>query len=162
MTKKYTYMARTKLGNFKLTASENGLISIDFPKQKPSSQSADIPHQIKRNCAVAEKWLNEYFRSSVRKSKMPQIDSKNWSESRRKMSRELMKVKSGSTHSYQQLARFCGIPKGSRAIGQLLGSNPLPIMIPCHRILRSDGTLGGFSGGLSWKKRLLRHERSLK
>ncbi len=64
----------------------------------------------------------------------------------------------GDSRSYAWLASAINNPKASRAVGQALGRNPLPIVIPCHRVLASDGTLGGFSGGLDIKRRLLRLE----
>lgn len=161
MPETFIYFANTKLGKFKIIASSQGILSIDFPgKQNPKVKEI-IPKGVKKNCLAAEKWLVRYFKSSRQKLQLPKIDDQNWSSARKKMSSKLCKIKSGETSSYQELARACGIPKGSRAIGQLLGSNPLPIMIPCHRILKSTGELGGFSGGLAWKKELLRHERSL-
>lgn len=61
----------------------------------------------------------------------------------------------GTTVSYTKLAEMIGKPNACRAVGNALGRNPVPIIVPCHRILRSDGTLGGFSAGLPWKRVLL-------
>ena len=61
----------------------------------------------------------------------------------------------GETRSYRWVADQIGNPKAVRAVGQALGSNPLPIIVPCHRVVASDGKLGGFSGGLEMKKLLL-------
>ena len=58
----------------------------------------------------------------------------------------------------QELAKMAGCAKGARAVGNALGQNPVPVLIPCHRVLRSDGALGGFSGGVKWKRLLLMHE----
>jgi len=70
-------------------------------------------------------------------------------------------VKFGQKINYGELAKQLGRPLASRAIGNALGKNPLPLIIPCHRVIRSDGSLGGFSGlgGLSLKRRLLAHEQ---
>ncbi len=65
----------------------------------------------------------------------------------------------GQTKSYAWVARRMGKPNAARAVGQALGKNPLPIIIPCHRVLSSDGKLGGFTGGLAIKKRLLALEK---
>jgi len=65
----------------------------------------------------------------------------------------------GQTKSYAWVAQQTGKPGAARAVGQSLGKNPLPIIIPCHRVLKSDGTLGGFSGGLEMKKHLLTLEK---
>ena len=61
----------------------------------------------------------------------------------------------GSTRSYGEIAGAVGNPRGARAVGQAVGSNPLPLLIPCHRVLAVDGGLGGFGGGLKWKRYLL-------
>lgn len=66
----------------------------------------------------------------------------------------------GETRSYGWAASRLGLPKAARAIGQALGRNPLPIIIPCHRVINSDGRLGGFGGGLELKESLLRLERA--
>ena len=64
----------------------------------------------------------------------------------------------GSVSTYGQIARYIGVPGGARAVGNALAHNPFPIVIPCHRALRSDGSPGGFQGGLSMKARLLEME----
>ena len=65
----------------------------------------------------------------------------------------------GGVWSYGELARRIGAPGASRAVGNALGANPVPIVIPCHRVIQSDKGIGGFSGGLRWKRFLLEHER---
>jgi len=66
----------------------------------------------------------------------------------------------GETRSYGWVASHLGLPKAARTVGQALGRNPLPIIIPCHRVISSDGRLGGFGGGLELKESLLRLERA--
>ncbi len=70
----------------------------------------------------------------------------------------LLKIPHGAMISYGELARRVGRPGAARAGGQAVGSNPVPILIPCHRVVASDGTLGGFGGGLPMKRALLRQE----
>ena len=67
----------------------------------------------------------------------------------------------GSVRSYQEVAGEAGSPRGSRAAGNALGSNPIPIVIPCHRVLRTGGHLGGYAGGLERKRWLLELEGAL-
>ena len=74
---------------------------------------------------------------------------------------ELRRVPYGATISYADLARQAGHPGASRACGTANGSNPLPLFTPCHRVIASDGSLGGFGGGLALKRRLLELEGSL-
>ncbi|HEX5138548.1 MAG TPA: methylated-DNA--[protein]-cysteine S-methyltransferase [Planctomycetota bacterium] len=61
----------------------------------------------------------------------------------------------GETRSYGEIAAAVGSPKAARAVGQAVGSNPLPLLIPCHRVLAAEGRIGGFGGGLPWKRFLL-------
>ncbi len=70
----------------------------------------------------------------------------------------LARVPYGSTTTYQAIARAIGEPRASRAVGNALGANPLCIVLPCHRVLRTDGSLGGYAGGLDVKRRLLNLE----
>ena len=68
------------------------------------------------------------------------------------------KIPAGNVMSYSGVAALAGNPSASRAVGQAMSSNPIPIIIPCHRVVRSDGRLGGFSGGTPLKRALLAHE----
>lgn len=70
-------------------------------------------------------------------------------------------IQRGETRTYQWLARQIGMPRASRAVGNALGANPLPIVIPCHRIVRGDGSLGGYAFGKQMKRRLLESEGAL-
>lgn len=67
----------------------------------------------------------------------------------------LRSIPVGETRQYSDLARALGCPGAARAVGQACGANPIPVLIPCHRVLAAGGTLGGFSAGLEWKRRLL-------
>ncbi len=69
--------------------------------------------------------------------------------------RAAAKIPAGETRSYAWVAKNIGRPKAARAVGQALGANPVPVVVPCHRVVSSAGTLGGFSGGLPMKRRLL-------
>ncbi len=73
--------------------------------------------------------------------------------------RELQKIPFGHTISYQELARCLGKPQAARAVGRACGKNPIPLIVPCHRVIAANGGLGGFSSGLARKKWLLEHER---
>jgi methylated-DNA-[protein]-cysteine S-methyltransferase len=78
----------------------------------------------------------------------------------RKIWAALRRIPPGHTVSYAELARAIGAPSAVRAAGTANGSNPVPVVIPCHRVVRSDGTLGGYGGGLDRKRWLLDHERA--
>jgi O-6-methylguanine DNA methyltransferase len=75
--------------------------------------------------------------------------------------RAIAAIPSGQTRTYGELAEAIGRPRAVRAVGTACGRNPLPLFIPCHRVVAASGGLGGFSAGLAWKLLLLRAERSL-
>ncbi len=70
----------------------------------------------------------------------------------------MKKIKPGNTRSYGEIARSIGKPKAVRAVGGACGANPIPVFIPCYRVLAANRKIGGFSGGLEWKKTLLTRE----
>jgi methylated-DNA-[protein]-cysteine S-methyltransferase len=70
----------------------------------------------------------------------------------------LRKIGCGQTQSYGEIARAIGKPKAVRAVGGACGANPIPVLVPCHRVLAANRKLGGFSGGLNWKRTLLARE----
>ena len=72
----------------------------------------------------------------------------------------LREIPPGATRSYGAIARSIGRPRAVRAVGAACGANPVPLLVPCHRVLAANGKLGGFSGGPEWKPRLLRREGS--
>ena len=76
----------------------------------------------------------------------------------RKVWNALRKIARGRTKSYGEIARAMGKPKAVRAVGGACGANPIPVLIPCHRVLAANKKLGGFSGGLNWKRELLARE----
>jgi O-6-methylguanine DNA methyltransferase len=99
-------------------------------------------------------WLKKYAR---KESCRPPLDLKTETFSEKVLG-QLVRIPLGQVKSYQEIAKLLGNPKASRAVGNACGSNPLPLFIPCHRVVASDGSLGGFSCGLEIKKRLLAFE----
>lgn len=154
----------TKWGTFYLEASSKGLTALRFPgekgfKVKKGTGSGILPASPAGRPVPffrkAARRLKDYFSGkSVSFSDIP-IDDSHWTAFERKVLRVLAQVKCGSGVSYQSLARKAGSPKASRAVGSVMAKNTLPIILPCHRVLQSGGGLGGFSKGLSVKKRLL-------
>ena len=100
------------------------------------------------------------LRSAIKKllGSKPTMDLSNYTPFQRSVWKALQKIPVGETRSYQWVAKKIGKPKAVRAVGQAVGANPIPIIIPCHRVIRSDGTIGGFSSGLKWKRFLLTTE----
>lgn len=72
--------------------------------------------------------------------------------------RAMQKISLGKTKSYGEIAAAIGRPKAVRAVGGACGANPVPVLVPCHRVLAANNKLGGFGGGLDWKRSLLKRE----
>lgn len=104
--------------------------------------------------------LAAYFGGDAKPFSVP-LDLASATPFQRKVWAELRRIPSGTTLGYRELARRVGAPRAARAVGQAVGANPIPIVIPCHRVIRSNGALGGFSAGLEIKRWLLHHEGSL-
>jgi len=90
--------------------------------------------------------------------RLPPLDLSSGTEFQRSVWNALRKIPSGQTKSYAQVAQSIDRPGAVRAVGQACGANPIPVVIPCHRVLAAGGKLGGFSGGLDWKRKLLSRE----
>ena len=105
----------------------------------------------------ASQQIAEYF-AGTRQKFTVSLDLGGVTEFRAAVLRELAKVPYGEATTYAELARAVGNPKAVRAVGSACATNPLPLFIPCHRVLRSDGQLGGYRGGVEAKRFLLRLE----
>ncbi len=100
--------------------------------------------------------LGEYFTGRRRRFQQPL--ELHGSDFQRRVWGQLRKIPFGKLRSYQQIATAMGRPKAARAVGQAVGANPVPIILPCHRVIGADGQLVGFGGGMSLKGHLLRLE----
>ena len=98
--------------------------------------------------------LAEYFARSRRAFDLP-LDLSQGTPFRQKVWAAAVGIPYGHVRSYGDIARAIGAPRGARAVGNALGANPVPIVVPCHRVLRANGSLGGFAAGLEVKKALL-------
>ncbi len=168
MSMQYYYMIleKTPVGRVLMIGSENGIASISL-----SIKKRDIPNRLllyrlisgvepqneEGSIGGAVNQLKEYF-SGKRTDLNFKLDFSAATEFRRKVFGALVNVKAGQTISYGELARAAGSPNASRAVGSAMAENPLPLAVPCHRVVRSDGRLGGFRGGLDMKRKLLRLE----
>jgi O-6-methylguanine DNA methyltransferase len=94
-----------------------------------------------------------------RAAKVPEIGPVNGTEFQKKIWRAIAGIPAGQTRTYGELAEAIGSPGAVRAVGSACGRNPLPLFIPCHRVVAANGGPGGFSAGLPWKDYLLRLER---
>lgn len=102
--------------------------------------------------------LDEYFSGRRRAFDLP-LDLRLLSDFTRRVLTATAQIPYGGVSTYKQVAAAAGSPRGSRAAGNALGSNPLPIVLPCHRVVHSSGGLGGYTGGLERKRTLLGIER---
>lgn len=108
---------------------------------------------------AAERQIAEYFNAKRKVFDLPLAFADEVPDFTRAVWSACVAIPYGEMRSYGWLAGKVGRPGASRAVGRALGANPLPLVVPCHRVIRQDGSLGGFSAGLDLKKRLLQHER---
>jgi len=153
MNAHYLTFIHSPIGPLALVVDGGGaLVEINFDGRKP----AGIPIDDAR-CACAARELNEYFAGSRRAFTIPVAPR--GTDFQRAVWSELQRIPFGATISYGELARRIGRPKAVRAVGAANGANPIPIVIPCHRVIGSNGKLTGYGGGLDKKETLLAIER---
>jgi methylated-DNA-[protein]-cysteine S-methyltransferase len=145
------------IGALLLAGDETALVSIGFTAGTHPQQPDPSWREDARPLAGAARQLREYFAGTRRKFDLPLAPA--GTAFQRSVWDQLVKIPYGETISYGELARRIGNPRASRAVGLANGSNPIPIVIPCHRVIGSDGRLVGFGGGLDIKQRLLALER---
>jgi len=147
----------TPIGDLRLVASPNGLRRIDLPPAgEPESTWVEESTPI---LAEVVRQLTEYFAGDRRTFDLPlEPEGTDFQLSVWKV---LRAIPFGQTISYGEQARRLGDANKARAVGSANGRNPLPIVVPCHRVVGADGSLTGFSGGVDAKRWLLEHEGSL-
>ena len=158
--KEILYYTRAKIADMQLiiVASGKGITWIDFTNDA-SSLKDDKNFEFKEvgNTSAKvfglPKQLREYFSGKRKKFEVP-IDVFG-THFQLEVWKALLKINYGRLKSYKEIATAVGRPDGSRAVGNAIGANPVPILIPCHRVIASDGTLGGYSGGIDVKIKLL-------
>ncbi len=160
------------VGPLFLAASPRGLVALEFDKRLPGQQTIrpnprDLrneatKHQFEESAEALQPYvreLEEYFAGDRREFTFPldlrgtdfQVDC--W--------RALLSIPYGETRTYADIARAVGRPQGFRAVGMANNRNPIAIVVPCHRVIASDGTLCGYGGGLDVKRKLLELEGAL-
>ena len=148
----YCYM-ETPVGTL-LIAGDDAIRKIYFPENgKPVPPERDWVAGSKGVVARAVRQLKEYFAGKRADFDLPLAPE--GTEFQRTVWKQLREIPYGETISYGELAKRVGNPKASRAVGAANGSNPIPIVIPCHRVIGSNGKLTGFGGGLPTKEKLL-------
>jgi O-6-methylguanine DNA methyltransferase len=127
--------------------ADGRLIEIRYDRRRPEGR------RDAKRCRDASKQLGEYFAGKRREF---DLELKPYgTEFQLRVWNALRAIPYGAVRNYGDIARAIGKPGAARAVGGAIGSNPLPIVIPCHRVIASDGTIGGYSGGLAIKHRLL-------
>ena len=148
----------TDLGEFHASYSPMGLAELRFPSDEPSSTpTVAVCAQILQWHRTATDAVTEILSGRTPEA-LPPFDLSVGTEFQQNVWRAMTKIPFGQTSSYGGLAQDIGKPKAVRAVGGACGANPIPVLVPCHRVLAANGKLGGFSGGLDWKRTLLARE----
>jgi methylated-DNA-[protein]-cysteine S-methyltransferase len=158
-------LADSPLGPLLVAATDRGLVMIAYATEGFDERLALLAREVSprvleapRRLDRARRELDEYFAGRRRAFDLP-VD---WSLVRgfaREVLRATAAIPYGGWSTYGAVAAAAGSPRGSRAAGNALGSNPIPIVIPCHRVLRAGGAMGGYTGGADRKRLLLDLER---
>lgn len=163
----------TPLGPLLAAATDRGLLGLHFhPEPSPTEQDlaewvqslnpkAKLVIETAKSAYLLEieEHLHRYFRESKPLDDIA-LDLRFGTSFQRSVWSALCEIPFGRTWSYQQVAETVGRPRAARAVGQACGANPVPIVVPCHRVLASSGGLGGYGGGLHIKRFLLNLERA--
>lgn len=153
-------MIPTADGNFVAHYSDKGLAGLNFPKASKSrvlSTNPKVSVQVLRWHRTTAEALKQMLAGRAVKS-LPPLDWSGATNFQQSVWREMLKISVGKTRSYGEIAERINNPKAVRAVGGACGANPIPVLVPCHRILAANKKIGGFSGGLDWKKKLLGRE----
>jgi methylated-DNA-[protein]-cysteine S-methyltransferase len=147
-------LLETPIGTLLIAGDEQAVRRIDFPKDgKPGTPQPEWTESARGPVGQAMKQLREYFAGKRADFDLPLAPE--GTEFQRTVWRNLQDIPYGETISYGELAKRVGNPKASRAVGAANGQNPIPIVIPCHRVIGANGKLTGFGGGLPTKEALL-------
>ncbi|MFB9775945.1 methylated-DNA--[protein]-cysteine S-methyltransferase [Brevibacterium otitidis] len=156
----------TPVGRLLLAATEKGLVRVAFEREDFDTVLESLARKISprvlegpRRLDAAAAEIDEYFAGERHTFDVP-LDYAMSSGFRQTVQRYLPHISYGRTQSYKEIAEIVGNPKAVRAVGTACATNPLPVVVPCHRVLRTDGSLGGYIGGLDAKTTLLMLEKA--
>ena len=148
-------LLNSPIGALKIVTCPNFVREIQFLSK--NSKNISLSKSEKPLVLVeAEKQLKEYFNRQRKHFSLPLFLP--GTSFQQQVWKTLQEIPFGETRSYQEIAQTVGSPKASRAIGMANHRNPLPIVIPCHRVIQKNGDLGGYAGGVEVKRFLLLHE----
>lgn len=151
-------------GKLLLAATPRGLVKVSFPQFGTEATLEELAAKISPRVLEAPARLDEarreldrYFEGRLTEFELP-LDWQLTDGFRKRVQQTINRIPYGRTRSYTEVARSAGNERAVRAAGTACGANPLPIVVPCHRVLRSGGALGGYGGGLPMKEALLKLE----
>lgn len=154
----------TPVGRLLLAATDAGLVRVAYPREDHDAVLAMLAARVSPRILeaparldAAARQLDEYFAHRRTRFDVP-LDLRLSSGFRREVLTRLPDIAYGSTASYAQLAEAAGSPRAVRAVGTACATNPLPLFVPCHRVVRSDGSMGQYAGGADTKRALLTME----
>lgn len=150
----YAKKINSPIGELYLIANNEALVAIDNIASELYKKAQKMKKHIILD--LTEKQLNEYFCGARKEFDLPLAPV--GTDFQHKAWRALMKIPYGKVWSYGEQAKYLKNPKASRAVGGANGKNPIPIIIPCHRVIGSNGKLTGYSGGMKMKVALLKLE----
>jgi O-6-methylguanine DNA methyltransferase len=150
---------RTAAGVFRASFSEQGLARLDFPEATHMARrgNADAPAPLCGWVQITREAMDQALRGRQPR-RLPPLDLSSGTSFQQEVWQFLLTIPVGEVRTYGELAEALERPGSARAIGQACAANPIPLLIPCHRILAAHGRLGGYSSGHAWKRRLLECE----
>ena len=162
----YVSFLESKVGLIGIASTEKGIVRLTFPLRSEGSFEATRRGEYHAPRLVgdggkngkAARQISRYLDGGLREFDLP-LDLRG-SPFRRRVLAAVRAIPYGRTASYGEIARIAGSPGGARAVGQAVGANPIPLVIPCHRVIGASGALVGFGLGIPMKRRLLELERS--
>ena len=159
--------ADSPFGPLFVAVTRRGLVRLSYPERAVDEELDELSRMVSPRILHAPKAtdevrreLDEYFAGRRRAFDVP-VDLSSVSGFRRRILGATARIPFGSVRSYRDVAASAGNDRAVRAAGNALGSNPIPIVVPCHRVVRTGGGLGGYTGGLDRKRRLLQLEGAL-
>jgi methylated-DNA-[protein]-cysteine S-methyltransferase len=156
--------ADSPFGPLLLAQTKKGLVRVGLPNQNSDELLVDLAERVSPRVLEAPAELDEvrreldlYFEGKLDSFDLP-LDWRLSGGFRQRVLRAINRIPYGQTRSYTEMARKAGNERAVRAAGTACGSNPIPLVVPCHRVLRTGGALGGYGGGLPMKEALLQLE----
>ena len=151
----------TPAGTFRAHYSDRGLAELNFPRSRgresAQTKSPALTPEIRHWHTLTTKAVKATLNGKT-PGELPPLDVSRGTEFQQRVWEELLWIPAGETRSYGEIAKSIRKPKAVRAVGGACGANPIPLLIPCHRVLAANNQIGGFSGGLDWKRKLLATE----